>query len=108
MTDKRREQADEFGKEIYDQTPGFPSEKEWPALCASRGVLKGWDAVDARAKGLVDALKQYGDPARWDQHKFCADKVWSSRVMRDVGVVNGDESPYELARQALAEYEAGK
>lgn len=35
------EAAEKVANEVYKQTPGFPSNKEWPALCAAEGFRKG-------------------------------------------------------------------
>ena len=37
--------ASEHASKVYDQTPGFPSEKEWVSLCAHKAYVAGFRAA---------------------------------------------------------------
>jgi hypothetical protein len=64
--ERDREAAEAHAKHVYDQTCGYPSEKEWASLKAHYAFLAGVkyarESEAERVKGLVDALEAIIDP----------------------------------------------
>jgi hypothetical protein len=52
----RDELAEKYAAIKYEQTPGFPSEKEWVALCSNYGFRAGWDARNEQVTALEEKL----------------------------------------------------